>query len=169
MMDTSDSDRSHSDTEVPSSRWGLRWWIRLISVVVALALFGSALGYLTSDRVSENEHFDRLHSALVTTRHSTAEVASDLADLRRDVAVLRVQVGSATTTWTQDTAQVKAAQFSLAVVQDDVSQRGSRIGALQTCLGGVQQALNALAINDQTTAVSELNSVAPSCAAASGG
>jgi hypothetical protein len=32
----------------------------------------------------------------------------------------------------------------------------------------VQQALNALAINNQAIAVSELNSVASSCAAASG-
>jgi len=136
---------------------------------VAGALFASVLGYLIDDQVSEHERSDRARTSLVLTRHRTADVVHDLAMLRHDVAVLMAQVGSATTSWGQDAAQLKTAQFALAVVQDDVSQQSSRIGALHTCLGGVQQALNALAVNNQATAISELDSVASSCAAASGG
>jgi hypothetical protein len=168
-MDTLDSNRSRAEAEAPSVRRRTSWRTRLILVIVAGALFASTLGYLIDDQVSEQEHFDRARTSLVITRHRTANVAHDLAMLRHDVAVLMVQVGSATTTWGQDTTQLKAAQFALAVVQDDVSQQGSRIGALHTCLGGVQQALNALAVSNQATAISALNSVASSCAAASGG
>ena len=140
-----------------------------VLVIVAGALFASTLGYLIGDQVSEHEHFDRTRTSLGITRHRTAGVVQDLALLRHDVAVLLAQVQNATTSLNQDTAEVKAAQSALAVVQGDVSQQSSRIGSLHACLGGVQQALNALAIDDQATAVSELNAVASSCSAASGG
>ncbi len=131
-------------------------------------LFASTLGYLIDNQVSEQGRFDRAQRSLITTRHRTAQVSGDLAHLRQEVSVLLAQVASGTTTWNQDTAQLKAAQSALAVVREDVSQQSSRIGALHTCLGGVQQALNALAVNNQATAVSALNSVASSCTAASG-
>jgi small-conductance mechanosensitive channel len=136
--------------------------------LVAAALFASALGYLIDDQISEHERFDRAHASLLITRHRTATVVRNLALLRHEVAVLMTQVASGTTTLSQDAAQLKSAQTALAVLQADVSQQSTRIRALHTCLGGVQQALNALAINNQATAVSELNSVSSSCAAASG-
>jgi hypothetical protein len=135
---------------------------------MAALLFGSTLGYLIDDQISEHERFDQGHASLLITRYRTASVVRNLGLLRHEVAVLVTQVASGTTTWSQDTAQLKSAQSALASIQADVSQQSTRIGALHTCLGGVQQALNALAINHQATAVSELNSVASSCAAASG-
>ena len=55
--------------------------------------------------------------------------------------------------------------------RSDVSQQTTVISDLQTCLGGVQEALNALAVADQNLAIDILNSVAPDCsgAVASGG
>ncbi len=137
--------------------------------IVAGVLFASILGYLLDDLVVQHEHFDRASVAIRSTRHRTAEVSRDLAELRHDVALLTAQVGSDSASWSQDQAQLKAASTALATTQADVSQQRSRIGALHTCLGGVQQALNALAINNKLSAVAELNSVESSCAAASGG
>jgi hypothetical protein len=167
-MDTLDADRSRVETQGPPRRQRLTRRKRLILALVATALFASALGYLIDDQISEHERFDRAHTSLLITRHRTTNVVRNLAVLRHEVAVLMTQVASGTTTWSQDTAQLKSAQSALASIQADVSQQSTRIGALHTCLGGVQQALNALAINHQATAVSELNSVASSCAAASG-
>lgn len=168
MTDTIDADRSGVEAKAPARRRRLTWRKRLILSLVAAALFASTLGYLIDDQIFEYERFDRAHASLVITRHRTATVVRNLAVLRHEVAVLMTQVASGMTTWSQDTAQLKSAQSALALVQADVSQQSTRIGALHTCLGGVQQALNVLAINNQTTAVSELNSVASSCAAASG-
>jgi hypothetical protein len=168
VTDTIDADRPPVRAEVPRSRRGLTWRKRLILSSVAAALFASTLGYLIDDQISEHERFDRAHASLLITRHRTATVVRNLVLLRHDVAVLMTQVASGTTTLSQDTAQLESAQSALAVLRADVSQQSTRIGALHTCLGGVQQALNALAINSQATAVSELNSVASSCAAASG-
>jgi hypothetical protein len=169
LIDVLDTEEPHILAEGPRTRRRRTRWIRWTLAIVAGALVASTLGYLIDDQKSENNHYDRVHASLLVTRHRAANVGHDLDVLRHDVAILVAQVGSASTSWNQDTAQLKAARFALAVVQSDVSQQGSRIGSLHTCLGGVQQALNALAVNNQTIAVSELNSAASSCSAASGG
>jgi hypothetical protein len=62
-------------------------------------------------------------------------------------------------------------QAALANAQSDVSHQTSTIADLHTCLRGVEQALNALAVSDQNRAVGALDAVATSCtnAAASSG
>ncbi len=127
------------------------------------------MGFLVSDHVGQDDHFDRLHASLVTTRHHASTEAAELALLRRAVAVLKSQVAADSTTWNQDTADLQAAYAALMLTQADVSQQSSRIGALQLCLSGVRQALNALAIDNQQSAVSSLNAVTSSCTAASAG
>ena len=102
------------------------------------------------------------------TRHTTTHVARQLAKLRHGVGVLATQVGSDTTAYDQDAAELKAAQSELAATQVDVTQQTSRITALHACLGGVEQALNALAVGNQASAISELSSVSTSCSTASG-
>jgi hypothetical protein len=136
---------------------------------MAGVLLASILGYLIDDQFVEHEHFDRASVALDITRHRTSELSRSLAELRHDVAVLTAQVGSDSASWNQDGAQLKAAAAALAITQADVSQQSSRIGPLHTCLGGVQRSLNALAINNQMSAVAELDSVESSCARAPGG
>ena len=93
----------------------------------------------------------------------------DLTQLRHDITLLTAQVAANSATWNQDQGELRAASTALAITQTDVSQQSSRITALHTCLGGVQQALNALAINDQPSAVAALHSVSSSCTAASSG
>ena len=137
--------------------------------LAAAALFFSALGWLIDDQVQARDQADRAQAALTVTHHTTAHLARQLAKLRHDVEVLATQVGSDTTAYDQDAAELKAAQSELAATQVDVTQQTSRIAALHTCLGGVEQALNALAVGNQASAISELSSVATSCSTASGG
>ena len=144
---------------------------RLVRWAVALtvgALFLSSLGWLIDDQVQAHEQADRTQTTLRATRHTTAHVAQQLAKLRRELEVLVTQVGSDTTAYDQDAAELKAAQSELAATQVDVTQQTTRITALHACLGGVEQALNALAVGNQASAISELTSVATSCSTASG-
>jgi septal ring factor EnvC (AmiA/AmiB activator) len=142
-------------------RWGL--------ALGATALFLSTLGWLIDDQVREHDQADRARTALHVTRHKTADVTQQLTKLRHDVDLLVTQVGSDSTAYDQVAAQLKAAQSELAATQVDVSQQNSRISALHTCLGGVQKALNALAVGSQANAITELSSVNASCSTASGG
>ena len=86
--------------------------------------------------------------------------------LQRDLSVLKTQVGSDTTALNQDSSQLLGAQTSLSAAQAHVTQQASLITSLQTCLIGVEQALNELAVGKQSNAIAALNSVSSSCAAA---
>jgi hypothetical protein len=143
----------------------VRWGVAL----VAAAVFLASLGWLIDDQVQARDQADRAQVALRATRHTAGQVAQQLAKLRHDVEVLATQVGSDTTAYDQDAAELKAAQSDLAATQADVTQQASMITALHTCLGGVEQALNALAVGNQASAIGELSSVATSCSTASGG
>jgi chromosome segregation ATPase len=143
----------------------VRWGVALATT----ALFLAALGWLVHDQVQAHQQADRAQAARRVTQERTADVKQNLAKLRHDVEVLATRVGNDSTAYGQDAAQLTAAESELASTQADVSHQTSQIAALHACLGGVEQALNALAVGSQANAISELSSVATSCATASGG
>jgi small-conductance mechanosensitive channel len=134
--------------------------------VTASVLFAAMLGSLAADQVAARQHFDRTHAALDVTQRRTHTVAAHLAELSRDLSLLRTQVGSDSTALTQDSAQLLGAQTSLSAAQAHVTRQASLITSLQTCLVGVERALNALAVGDQPDAIAALNAVSASCTAA---
>lgn len=146
-----------------------RRWIAWVSALLGAAILATAFGYLVHDHVAEDQRYDAFHATLVTTRQHAHTRATELAELRRAVSTLQSEVATNAAALSGDAAQLKAAAAALWITQADISQQGSQIGDLHTCLGGVQQALNALAIGDQVHAVSALNAVSASCSAASGG
>jgi hypothetical protein len=168
-MDLLETGRRPPPVGKPAPPHRLRSLVRWGVALATTALFLLALGWLIDDQVHAHEKTDRAQAALTVTRHHAADVRLQLAKLRHDVEVLVTRVGSDTTAFNQDAAQLKAAQSELAATQVDVSQNTSRIAALHTCLGGVEQALNALAVGSQANAITELSSVATSCSTASGG
>jgi chromosome segregation ATPase len=142
-----------------------------VIAVAAFAGFAAAMGYVTGNEVQANTQFDQTHHALSVTRHRIDVVLAELATVRHDLSVVNGQVSAYTTALAQDTTQLKGVQAALANAQSDVSHQTSTIADLHTCLGGVEQALNALAVSDQNRAVGALDAVATSCtnAAASSG
>ena len=167
-MDLLETGRRPAPAVRPEPPHRLRSLVRWGVALAAIALFFSALGWLIDDQVHARDQAHQAQAALGVTRHTTARVVQQLAKLRHDVEVLATRVGNDTTAYAQDAAELKAAQSDLATTQADVTQQTSRITALHTCLGGVEQALNALAVGNQASAISELSSVAKSCSTASG-
>jgi hypothetical protein len=157
-----DTDRIPVLTEPPRQRRVPRW----VLGVAAGALLAAALGPLIADQVTAYDRYNRAQAALGVTRQNTDTVSAQLADLRHDLSVLETQVGSDTTALNQDASQLLGAQTSLAAAQTHVTQQASLITSLQTCLVGVEQALNALAVGKQAKAIVALNSVSTSCTAA---
>ena len=141
-----------------------RW--RWITGLAVGALFAAALGYLIDDQVQVHDQFDQAQTSLVVTRHDTSDVSARLATLRRNLGLLTAQVGSDTTALNQDASQLKGAQVALAAAEAHVSQQSSQISSLETCLGGVERALNALAIGRKGRAITALQSVSASCSSA---
>jgi hypothetical protein len=137
-----------------------RGWI---AGAVLFALFAAGLGYVTGNEVQANTQFDQTHQSLDATRNRTHAVLANLATVRRELDVVRGQVGDDSAALAQDISELKGAQTALANAQVDVVNQTSMISDLQTCLGGVEQALNALAVADLQGAIAALNSVSTSC------
>ena len=116
--------------------------------------------------MTQRHYGDRAQHSLSITRRQVHAVTAQLDVLLRDLNLLRTQVGSDTTALNQDSSQLLGAQTSLSAAQAHVTQQSSLITSLQTCLIGVEQALNELAVGKQSTAIAALNSVSSSCTAA---
>ncbi len=139
-----------------------RWIIGL----GAVALCAAAVGYLIVDQAQARTQYGRAQTALGVTEQRSRTVSAELKEASRDLSVLKTQVGSDTTALSQDSAQLLGAQTSLSAAQAHVTQQASLITSLQTCLVGVERALNELAVGSQTGAIAALNAVSTSCTAA---
>jgi len=139
---------------------------RWILAIVAVALVAGALGSLIADQVNAHDQFARAQGSLGVTRQHTQTVSAQLAELRGGLSVLKTQIGNDTTALNQDASQLLGAQTSLSAARAHVTQQATLIGSLQTCLGGVEQALNALAVGNQPQAIAALNAVSSSCTTA---
>ena len=139
------------------------WWV---IGATACSVVGAALGYLIVDQIQQRDQFGDSQTSLRITHQYATVVSSDLAALRHDLAVLKTQVGNDTTALNQDASQLEGAQTALTATQAHVSQQATLITSLQSCLGGVEQALNALSVGKQGRAIDLLNSVSTSCTAA---
>jgi uncharacterized protein HemX len=132
-------------------------------LLMLIVLVGGGLVYLVGNQRQANTQTDQAHATWHTTRHHIATAVSDLTvigrELRADNRTIHV-VGPALA---QDAAQVKAVQATLAQTQASVLQQGTTIAGLQACLGGVEQALNALSVGDLDQAISHLSAVATPC------
>lgn len=136
---------------------------RWIAWIAAGTLFAAALGYLIPDQLQAGNQYSQARAALDVTKQQTHTVSTELDEIRRDLSILKTQVGSDTTALSQDSAQLLGARTSLAAAQSHVSQQASLISSLRTCLSGVGQALNALAVKSQSAAIAALNAVSASC------
>lgn len=130
---------------------------------LVLALLAAALGYVTGNERQANTEFDQTHYTLNVTTHRIDTALANLLIVRHDLDVVNGQVSADSTALTQDTSQLQGVQKALFGAQATVIHQASTIGDLQACLGGVEQALNALAVRDQAHAIDALDAVSTSC------
>jgi hypothetical protein len=131
---------------------------------LVLGVFAGGLGYVTDNERQANTEFDQTHSALKVTTHRIDTALADLLTVRHELEIVDGQVSADSTALTQDTTQLQGVQKALTTAQATVAHQTSTIGELQACLGGVEQALNALAVGDQAHAIDALDAVSTSCA-----
>jgi chromosome segregation ATPase len=136
---------------------------RWAALVASVALLGAAIGSLLTDASQANDRYDHARHQLAQTRAATDVVSHDLKVARIDLYLVTEQVGSDNTALAQDTAQLQGAKSALSAAQAHVFEQASLINSLHSCLGGVEQALNALAVGDQANAAAALTWVATPC------
>lgn len=169
MTDVLLAERSTAERPAVAARIGSdpprrhRRWLVLGACV---ALLGAALGTLLFDAAQANHRYDHSRHVLAVTRDTTGVVAHDLAAARFDLHLVTQQVGSDTTALAQDTSQLEGARSALSSAQAHIFEQASLLNLLHECLGGVEQALNALAVGNQSKAADALKWVSVPCSAA---
>jgi hypothetical protein len=147
----------------PGRRHRRRRWAVLVASVSLVAV---ALGALLLDAAEVNHRYDHARHVLGVTRGTTSVVSRELATARTDLRLVTQQVGNDTTALAQDTSQLQGARSALSAAQAHVVAQASLLNSLHECLGGVQQALNALAVGNQSKAADALKWVSAPCSAA---
>jgi hypothetical protein len=137
-----------------------------VAIIASVVLLGAALGYLLSDASDANHLYDHARRVLGTTRATTTVVSRDLTAARIDLHLVTQQVGDDTTALSQDTSQLEGAKSALQAAQAHVFEQASLLNSLHTCLAGVEQALNALAVGSQSKAADALKWVQTPCSTA---
>lgn len=149
----------------PRTRHRRRPWTWVV-LVASVALVGAALASLLFDAAQANHRYDRARHSLAVTRDATAIVSRDLATARQDLHLITQQVGDDTTALSQDTSQLQGARSALSAAQAHVVAQATLLNSLHVCLAGVEQALNALAVGNQSKAADALKWVASPCSTA---
>jgi hypothetical protein len=139
-----------------------RPWRAVLAALVVLA----ALGLVASNEVHTDHAFDHTRRSLMTNEQQLTTVRTELAQLRHALRVVDGQAAHTKAVLTTDFAQLLSTEVALAKSEGTASSQGTAITTLQLCLGGVTQALNALSVGDQQTAIAALNDVRTSCQSA---
>ena len=155
--------RRTKDAEARAVPQSTRHRRTLVTGLIVFAIFATGLGYLVGNQVQSNAQFDRTHGTLTLTRHDIRVVRTDFSSARRGLKAVDYQVRQSAAALSADTAQLHQIQTALTQAETNVSSQGSDITALHACLGGVEQALNALSVGDEQTAVNALTAVSTSC------
>jgi hypothetical protein len=142
-----------------------RRWNRIAGACLVVA-FGVTLSYVVGNETQANTQSDQSHQALSSTRHQIGVATRDLTEVRRNLATVDGQVTVDAATLSGDASNLAGAKSALVAAQADVARQASTEIALHGCLGGIEQALNALALGDQTRAINALTAVSASCKAA---
>ncbi len=121
------------------------------------------LGYLVGNEVQATAQFDQARHALQIRTGHIRVVLAQLAAVETHLQHVNGQASSDAATLSGDAAQLQSLQGQVSATQADVARQTSDIVDLQTCLGGVEEALNALAVADRSVALNALEAVTDSC------
>ncbi len=106
------------------------------------------------------------NGSLAVTRTNLHHAKKTLDGLRGQLTAMEAQSTAAGITLAGESAALAKDQAALARAQMDVVANGVNISALDSCLSGIEQTLNQIAVNDVAGATSTLGSVENTCKSA---
>ena len=116
--------------------------------------------------LSSRAQLHRTDTELATARSTLHRTVDRARAAEARLAAVQAQATSAAHLLSTETAQLASVQAQLASTEANVFANGVSINDLDTCLSGVEQALNQISLNDQGDAATTLNGVAAACRAA---
>ncbi len=158
---SSSTERWHFGVRV---RWWARWRLPVV-YATAVILLGVGLAMAVGSH-------DRLRTTDDRVRADRALLAKTILRAHRAGAELEAVSGQAAVAGRMlaaETSELAATEAQLASTEANVFANGVSINDLDTCLSGVEQALNLISLGDQQSAAGTLDAVAASCRAAEPG
>lgn len=146
----------------PTARRRRHW----VPITLAVLVVAAVLVFIAGNERQANTQFDQADHSLVQTRDRIAAAETELTEVRNNLRFLRVQISSSEKAMSADTTLLQGVRAALAQAQQDATDKSSYIVSLKSCQGGVQQAVNALSVGDESHAVAALNAVSTACQSA---
>ena len=140
---------------------GRRWVLPVAFAVGAVMLVAA-----TVVGINAHAQLNRTHSSVASTRAELRHAQTLVAETKAELTKVSGQAATSRRALASASAQLSAAQAKLAADQVDVFSKGVSISQLDTCVSGVEQALNQISLGDPTGAATTLNGVAANCRAA---
>jgi hypothetical protein len=136
-----------------------------VTIVLGIALLTVAVwtGVQARTRARNEE------AALATANAHLASLRHDVALTRLATAVTTGKRNSLQASIATTLSQLVATNSLLATTNVHASLQGASIDTLQTCLGGVQNALGQISANDNNKAAEDISAVSGPCSALDGG
>jgi hypothetical protein len=138
-----------------------RWRLRVVYLVAAIVVVAT-----TAVAVASHNQLGRTESDLARTRATLHHTLGRLTVARRHLAATTAASTTAEKTLDAESAALAADQKALANAQANIYSNGVSIGNLDTCLSGVQKALNLISLGNQSGGAASLSDVSASCQSA---
>ena len=162
-------------------RAGLAVAVVATSLVLGLAVAGWSVAQLLAARADADAANRATADAELATEDAAEELAEQhallaaadlrLGDARRALAAADAALDAASVDHATVVAELDAARLQLTDLQDAVSGAGAEafinatlVGQLGTCLDGLSELVNQLAVGDRSGAVRTTSRIGPSCA-----
>jgi hypothetical protein len=158
-MDTEGEPTSSEPRRQPGRR--LHRWLGVLALLGLLTVAAAIVVGVTSqlDIATAN-------GSLTVTRTNLRHAQKTLDVLRGQLTSMKAQSTAAGITLAGQSAVLTKEQVALARAQMNVVANGVNISALDSCLSGIEQTLNQIAVNDVAGATSSLGSVENTCKSA---
>jgi len=136
---------------------------RRLAGAAGVVVAGALVAFLVISGVQARHQTRRTNAALAVVRAQERATLARLGVTGARLRVVRGQSSAARRTLATLAAELGAERTQLSHQQANLVIEGVSISALDTCLGGVEAALNEVGVNDQAGAVSSLEGVSASC------
>ena len=142
--------------------------IVIVGAIVGAGLLGTGVVsdvHVRSELRQAQTSLKATRSHLTLTLRSLLSAESTLAKTTSQRNVLQTQLTTTSQELTAAQASLSATQAGLSDANKSLASQGVDISKLNTCLGGVERALNQIAVGDSSGAVASISGVSSSCQA----
>jgi hypothetical protein len=158
-MDTEGEPTSSQPGRLPGRR--LHRWLGIVALLGLLIVMAAIVVGVTSQLDIANTN-----GSLAVSRTNLRHAQKTLDGLRGQLTAMKAQSTAAGIALAGQSAVLAKDQAALAGAQMSVVANGVNISALDSCLSGIEQTLNQIAVNDVAGATSTLGSVENTCKSA---